>query len=173
MGTDDLRLRAMIPGRFLDVDSRAKAQVPDLGGSSTLACLVPGMSERTWDIVGGERLQKASTLLPQLACSDITVTGLAATGATWAGSRSNQCMLISTRSLQICRLRTTCSRACHEQGGQQLPHPLGKAVCTLLKHSTPFSRRVPRVCWRLSRVLRLGRATLCAHDDIEPHGPYS
>jgi hypothetical protein len=46
MGTDDLRLRAMIPGRFLDVDSRAKAQLPDLGGSSTLVCLVPGMSER-------------------------------------------------------------------------------------------------------------------------------
>lgn len=41
MGTDDLRLRAMIPGRFLDVDSRAKAQLQHLGGSSSL---VPNMS---------------------------------------------------------------------------------------------------------------------------------
>jgi hypothetical protein len=34
----------------------------------------------------------------------------------------------------------------------------------------PLSWRVPRVCWRLSRVLRLGRATLCPHDDMERYG---
>lgn len=49
----------------------------------------------------------------------------------------HEAKLISTSSLQISRRRTACSRPCHEYGGQQLPQPLGKAVCTHLKHSPP------------------------------------
>lgn len=49
----------------------------------------------------------------------------------------HEARLISTTSLQISRRRTACSRPCHEYGGQQLPQPLGRAVCTHLKHSPP------------------------------------
>jgi hypothetical protein len=134
----------MIPGRFLDVDSRAKAQLPDLGGSSTLVCLVPGMSVQggMYSSLVTISIALSCTLLPQVA-SSITVACAVATVFRVTAGQINVNFNVVAPNFH--------SKDCLQPQSCLYPSETLYAL----------SLRVPRVCWRLSRVLRLGRATMC------------
>lgn len=159
MGTDDLRLRAMIPGRFLDVDSRAKAQLPDLGGSSTLVCLVPGMSVQggMYSSLVTISIALSCTLLSRVASSITVACAVATVFRVTAGQINVNFNVVAPNFHSKDCLRPDMPRA------RRTAAPAAARQSWLYPSETLYalSLRVPRVCWRLSRVLRLGRATMC------------